>query len=342
MINPLKAAFSAITSGKVPAPISSETKKGPELAVESPEKTEKKATDKASFSTLASQLNESAARAAKRDAGMTHAELGKYGLSRINEFLSEAPKANSHTRAMEVPDTTDPELLDRARAATAFVTQTLAGHQNAKSPFDTLSREQLNLIAYDDSGAFTLNERRAAWHGIQKMDDAWRKVAIPEGMLEQTRTGKASKFYQEALSYFKSLPTIEKAVDYPKDADAILEARIKSNPTLPTPATMPGIIEGRSTDRKLTLYDILAGVVDTQKDKVDPNTPARTKKFSPRTSPTPLTWTEQWANKEALAVKASNPTWADASTTPVHGIENSAVKKTEVATNATPGTDGGQ
>ncbi|WP_296179272.1 hypothetical protein [Pseudomonas sp. UBA1879] len=190
MINPLHAAFSALVSKRVTVPVASETKSDTRLAVENAAKTEKKATDQASFSTLASQLNESAARASKRDAGMTHAELGKYGLSRISEFLSETPKANSYTRAMEVPNTTDPELLDRARAATAFVTQTLAGHEDARSPFDKLSREQLNLIAYDDSGAFTLNERRAAWQGVQKMDDAWRKVAIAEGMIEQTRYGQ--------------------------------------------------------------------------------------------------------------------------------------------------------
>ena len=122
MINPLHAAFSALVSKRVTVPVASETKSDTRLAVENAAKTEKKATDQASFSTLASQLNESAARASKRDAGMTHAELGKYGLSRISEFLSETPKANSYTRAMEVPNTTDPELLDRARAATAFVT----------------------------------------------------------------------------------------------------------------------------------------------------------------------------------------------------------------------------
>ena len=297
MINQLHAAFSALVSKRVTVPVASETKSDTRLAVENAAKTEKNATDQASFSTLASQLNESAARASKRDAGMTHAELGKYGLSRISEFLSETPKANSYTRAMEVPNTIDPELLDRARAATAFVTQTLAGHEDARSPFDKLSREQLNLIVYDDSGAFTLNERRAAWQGVQKMDDAWRKVAIAEGMIEQTRTGKASKFYQEALSYFKSLPAIERAVDYPKDAEAILEARIKSKPTLPIPATLPGLIEARSSNRKLTLYDILAGVVDTQKDKADPNSPIGAKKFSPRTSPTPMTWTESYAKR---------------------------------------------
>lgn len=308
MINPLQAALSAIISGKVSATVSSETKKDPQFAVESPEKTEKKGTDKASFSTLASQLNESAARAAKRDAGMTHAELGKYGLSRINEFLSETPKANRHTRAMEVPDTTDPELLDRARAATAFVTQTLAGHQNAKSPFDTLSREQLNLIAYNDSGSFTLNERRAAWQGVQKMDEAWRKVAIPQGEIEQIRTGKATKFYNEALNYFKSLPAIEKAVDYPKDAQAILESRIKGERTLPSPS-MPGLVQRQGGDRKVTLFDVIAGIVDTQKSKADPNSPALRRKFTPRTSPTPVSWTERWAQKEAAKAFASN--WCD-------------------------------
>lgn len=292
MISQIQAAMASIISNKAPGPAAASTD-GEQAAVA---RTEKTATDKASFSTLASQLNESAARAAKRDAGMTHAELGKYGLSRINEFLVETPKANSATRAMEVPRTNDPELLDRARAASAFVTRTLAGDKYAQSPFENLSREQLNLIAYDDSGAFTLNERRAAWQGVQKMDDAWRRVAIAEGVIEQTRTGKASKFYDEALSYFKSLPTIEKAVDYPKGAESILQGRINSNPTLPS---LPDVTERRSADRKLTLYDILAGIVDTKKDKVDPSHPVHPKKFTPRTSPVPVTWTEAYLKKTA-------------------------------------------
>jgi hypothetical protein len=167
MINHIQAAVSAVLSNN--APVSAAKDKGDQAAVD---KTEKPSADKPTFSTLAGQLNDAAARAAKRDAVMTHAELGKYGLNRINEFLIEPPKANSFTRAMEVPNTTNPELLDRAREASAFVTQTLAGHQNAKSPFEKLSREQLNHIAYDDSGIFTLNERRAAYQGVQKMDDA--------------------------------------------------------------------------------------------------------------------------------------------------------------------------
>ncbi|MCF7534468.1 hypothetical protein [Pseudomonas petrae] len=282
MISQIQAAVAAVVSNK--KPILDAVASGDPKTVD---KAAPATTDKATFSTLAAQLNESAARAEKRDAGMTHAELGQYGRNRINEFLIESREANSGTRAMEVPKTNDPELLDRAREASAFVTRTLAGDKNAKSPFENLSRGQLNLIAFDDSGTFTLNERRAAWQGVQKMDEDWRKVAINEGVIEQARTGKATRFYNDALSYLKSLPAIEKAVSYPKGAEAIVEARIKSDLTLPG---LPGPFGRQAPDRKLTLYDILAGIVDTTKDKKsDPNNIVHTKKFSPRTSPVPTT-----------------------------------------------------
>ena len=282
MISQIQAAVAAVVANKKPvvdAALNSDPKPVDKAATT--------ATDKATFSTLAAQLNESAARAQKRDAVMTHTELGQYGRNRINEFLIEGRTVNSGTRAMEVPKTNDPELLDRAREASAFVTRTLAGDKNAKSPFENLSREQLNLIAFDDSASFTLNERRAAWQGVQKMDEDWRNVAINEGVIEQARTGKATRFYNDALSYLKSLPAIERAVSYPKGAEAILEARINSDLTLPS---LPGAFGRQAPDRKLTLYDILAGIVDTTKDKkTDPNNIVHTKKFSPRTSPVPTT-----------------------------------------------------
>ena len=278
MISQIQAAVAAVVSNKTQAlgtVVTSDQK-----AVD---KAAPATADKATFSTLAAQLNESAALAEKRDAGMTHAELRQYGRNRINEFLIEGRTVNSGTRAMEVPKTNDPELLDRAREASAFVTRTLAGDKNAKSPFENLSREQLNLIAFDDSASFTLNERRAAWQGVQKMDEDWRNVAINDGVIEQARTGKASHFYNDALSYLKSLPAIEKAVSYPKGAEAIVEARIKSDLTLPG---LPGTFGRQAPDRKLTLYDILAGIVDTSKDKkAEPNNIGYTKKFAPRTSP---------------------------------------------------------
>jgi len=292
MISQIQAAVAAVVSNKTQA-LGTVVTSDPKAV----DKAAPATADKATFSTLAAQLNESAARAEKRDAGMTHAELRQYGRNRINEFLIEGRTVNSGTRAMEVPKTNDPELLDRAREASAFVTRTLAGDKNAKSPFENLSREQLNLIAFDDSASFTLNERRAAWQGVQKMDESWRNVAINDWVIEQARTGKASHFYNDALSYLKSLPAIEKAVSYPKGAEAIVEARIKSDLTLPG---LPGTFGRQAPDRKLTLYDILAGIVDTSKDKkAEPNNIAYTKKFAPRTSPEPATAAAQGVEKPA-------------------------------------------
>ncbi|MDH0746518.1 hypothetical protein N5D61_09190 [Pseudomonas sp. GD03842] len=332
MINHLQAAVVAILPSKTPAPVSAEKADQPAV-----DETHRTATDKASFSTLASQLNESAARAAKRDAGMTHEALGQYGRNRIKDFTQETPEANSGTRAMEVPNTTDPELLDRARAASAYVARTLAGDKSAISPFEKLSREQLNLIAYDDSGSFTLNERRAAWQGVQKMDEAWRKVAIPQGQIEQIRTGKATRFYNEALSYFKSLPAIERAVDYPKDAQAILESRIKGERTLPSPS-MPGLVQRQGGDRKLTLFDVIAGVVEPTKSKTDPNSPVLKKKFTPRTSPTPVSWNERWAQKDVAAARAAKPVQTVGATQPTASAATStkATAEGEVANNSKP------
>jgi hypothetical protein len=295
MISQIQAAVAAIVSTKTPV-LGSVT----EGAAKTVDEAAKASVDKTSFSTLAAQLNECAARAAKRDDGMTHAELGRYGRTRINEFLIEAREANSGTRAMEVPKTNDPELLDRAREASAFVTRTLAGDKNARNPFENLSREQLNLITFDDSGAFTLNERRAAWQGVQKMDDHWRSVAIGEGVMEQARTGKASRFYDATLNYLKSLPTIERAVSYPKDVESMVRARMQSDPTLPS---LPGAFERAATNRKLTLYDILAGISNNAKDKkADSSTVVTAGKFTPRTSPAPTTAAQTFEKTSASPI----------------------------------------
>ena len=295
MISQLQAAFSAVVSSKTSALATSVPGTDARPLIEKTEKTE---ADKASFSMLASQLNESAVRAAKRDAGMTFEALGDYGRARISEFLAETRQANSSTRAMEIPNTNDPELLDRARAASAFVARTVSGDMTAKNPFEKLSREQLNLIAYDDSGAFTHNERRAAWQGVQKMDDAWRKGSISQGTLEQIRTGDVSRFHNEASRYIQSLPTIERAVDYPKGVESLL-AKARNNVPSFIPPSLSSIFERHSASRKLTLYDVMAGVVDAQKSNVDSSQLTGMKKFSPRTSPVPVLWTEAYSKRAA-------------------------------------------
>lgn len=108
-----------------------------------------------SVSILARQLSEAATRAESR-AGLNDAVL-------LDPITDEHYLANKALHDAEVPDTDNPELLARARQATGFVNGSDA------NPFKGLARDQLILIAHDDSGPFTINERRAAWDEVQSI-----------------------------------------------------------------------------------------------------------------------------------------------------------------------------
>ena len=110
-------------------------------------------SDTATVSILARQLSDAATRAETR-VGHKSAEL----LEPITDGKYFANKAQHDA---EIPDTTSEELLTRARQATGFV------NGSNSNPFNGLTRDQLNLIAHDDGGPFTINERRAAWETMQ-------------------------------------------------------------------------------------------------------------------------------------------------------------------------------
>ena len=100
-------------------------------------------------STLARQLSDAATRAGKQSADPLHAVTG-------DNYL-----ANKARHDAERPNTDNPELLARARQATSFI----SGVDG--NPFKGLTRDQLSLIARDEGGPFTVNERRAAWEELQ-------------------------------------------------------------------------------------------------------------------------------------------------------------------------------
>ncbi|WP_248749264.1 hypothetical protein [Pseudomonas sp. MWU15-20650] len=104
-------------------------------------------------SSLARQLNDAATRAETR-------------LDRASPVSMESIKGNGYftNRAQhdaEVPDTDDPQLRARARQATGFL------NGSDSNPFKGLAHDQLSLIAHDDGGTFTINERRAAWEELK-------------------------------------------------------------------------------------------------------------------------------------------------------------------------------
>jgi hypothetical protein len=177
------------------------------------------------ISTRASQLAASASRAEERDKTFTRSELADKAKSILNHIVGDSYYANKTLHDSEVPKTSDPELLSRAKQATAFVNDASRGGHSIKNPFSGLSQEQLSNIIYDDSGTYTVNERHAAWRESYDQEEAWREKVAAQAMAEYNSTGKLTNFFSSVLDHFKELPAIEQA-QYLKDYASDLELKI--------------------------------------------------------------------------------------------------------------------
>ena len=176
------------------------------------------------ISTLARQLAASASRAEERDKTLTRSELGNKAKSLLSQISGDSYQANKEKHDSEVPKTNDPALLARAKQATEFVNRS-SNSGNEKNPFASLSNDQLSNIIYDDSGAYTVNERRAAWSEAYDRDQAWRVKVCAQAMDEYNCTGKMTNFFKSVLDYYNELPAIEQA-QYPKDYASDLQSKI--------------------------------------------------------------------------------------------------------------------
>lgn len=170
-------------------------------------------------SNLARQLGEAATRAEARDASLDHKALGQKASALLDQIIGDRYYANKAQHDAEVPDTNDPELLARAKQATSFV------NGSGSNPFKGMSRDQLALITYDESGTFTTNERHAAWREAYDQEETWRQKVVAKAMDEYNRTGKLTNFFTEVLAHYKGLPAIEQA-QYPEDYAADLQQKI--------------------------------------------------------------------------------------------------------------------
>ena len=177
------------------------------------------------ISTLARQLAASASRAEERDKTLTRSELADKAKTALSQIQGDAYFANKAKHDSEVPKTSDPELLARAKQATEYVNSAARGGTSEKNPFAGLSREQLANIVYDDSGTYTVNERRAASYEGDRQEEAWRVKVTTQAMAEYNSTGKLTNFFKSVLDHFKELPAIEQA-QYPKDYASDLQSKI--------------------------------------------------------------------------------------------------------------------
>lgn len=211
--------------------------------------------DTANMSLLARQLSESALRSSKREQELSRDELAAYAKKQINDFALDGYTFGKSRHDREQPDTDDPEHLDRSRQATDYVNQTINGSRYAKNPFSGLSRDQLALIAYDDRGGYTINERRAAWSESERIKSEWEKGAVTRAQLESALTGRIPVFLTEVLNFHRGLPKIEQVQEcYPGNYEAELLEKIRAQLAKPNGG------QEELAERGLNLYDILASI----------------------------------------------------------------------------------
>ena len=177
------------------------------------------------ISTLSTQLAISARLIDEMVATLSPDELAKKAKAISNQISRGSDDSNKTKHDSELPQTDDPELLARAKQATAYVNDASKGGHSVKNPFSGLSREQLSSIVYNDSGTFTVNERQAAWRESYNQEEAWGEKVAAQAVAEYKNSGKMTHFFTSVLEHFNQLPAIEQA-QYPKDYATDLQSKI--------------------------------------------------------------------------------------------------------------------
>lgn len=112
----------------------------------------------------------------------------------------------------EVPSSDDPQRLARARQAT----ESLYGR--AANPFAALSRAELSAIVFDESGAYTVNERYAAANQRTVLDQQFWTPVFQQAL----QSGNWQPVITAALLFYTSLSPLEQTA-YPANYTQLLQ-----------------------------------------------------------------------------------------------------------------------
>ena len=137
------------------------------------------------ISTLARQLTDSASRAEARDRTLTRSELADKAKSILNNIVGDSYYANKTLHDSEIPKTSDPELLSRAKQATAFVNDASRGGHSIKNPFSGLSRI---LLRWPGHGSFRQRHREFLVQALKNCSD----TSVAQDVCTQTSLGRRS------------------------------------------------------------------------------------------------------------------------------------------------------
>jgi len=179
-------------------------------------------SDKVTLSQAALKLSLDETSTPQEDARST-AELAGDAKRLLDQIQGPAYDLSQVLHNQEMPKSTDPAALERAKQATAYLNGLSQDFKSTSSnPFEDMSRDQLARIVYDDSGAFTVNERRAAKYASDQQEYEWRQAACAKAVEEWGSTGKMTNFFESCLKHFESLPEIEQ-VQYPDYVNDLLQ-----------------------------------------------------------------------------------------------------------------------
>jgi hypothetical protein len=157
------------------------------------------------LSALSKQLSAAAQRALARDGELSRTQLAALATSIYEKLMGATYTLSKSVHDEFLPDTDNPELLDRAQRANDFAKGL------GPNPFAGLSAEQLSLITYDESGDFTINERRAAALELGRQRSEWTVYITQKMEGERLKTGGNEQGIREIIEYYRALPPIEEA-----------------------------------------------------------------------------------------------------------------------------------
>ncbi|WP_300759702.1 hypothetical protein [Janthinobacterium sp.] len=220
------------------------------------------ASDTTVISTLASRLSRAESSTSANIQGLDHQALAARLNANIRDINYPLDAAHKEAAAQQAPQPNDAASARSAAAATAFI------DGRGANPFAGLSREQLAAITHDDSGTFTINERRAAYTQAYDEEQAWRTQVVAQAMHEYDTTGKMTDFFKSVLSHFEGLPKLEQAL-YPEDYASDLQDKIKLDFNYfnhaagdggPTPGSLASMSKGELANKAPDLFDLLLGL----------------------------------------------------------------------------------
>lgn len=157
------------------------------------------------LSGLAKKLSAAAELASQRDSHLSRTELADLAAKIVDRLGGLTYSLAKDFYDSQLPDTQDLEWLERARQANDFA------KGKGENPFKGFTREQLSLIIHEETGAFTVSERRAALAEKTDQHNQWAQYIIGKMNAEYQLTGRNDKGLYEIRDFYNSLPPIEVA-----------------------------------------------------------------------------------------------------------------------------------